>query len=376
VSSELRAIGEALDPVFALPFEPALEDGAFEALALRIFAFQFAHNRPYAAWCARRSRTPATVRHWQEIPAVPTAAFKEVALVAGPVARAEAVFRTSGTTAGHERRGAHLLLDLSLYHRSLLAGFRAMLLPDRARPVMLSLVPPASQWPESSLAHMIDTVMAAEGAPGSRACAGVRNGLDQPGLARALRAAEQDARPVCLLGTSFAYVHWLDALDAADERFRLPPGSRLMDTGGFKGQSRAVDEDEMRARYRDRLGIEPAFAINEYGMTEMCSQFYDTTLRETVLGGAAGPRRKRVPPWVRTRVVHPDTLEPVATGVPGLLQHFDLANAGSVMAIQTEDLGVRAGDGFRVLGRAVGAAPRGCSIAMDELLSAARGSPP
>jgi hypothetical protein len=181
---------------------------------------------------------------------------------------------------------------------------------------------------------------------------------------------------VCLLGTSFAYVHWLDALDAADERFLLPPGSRLMDTGGFKGRSRALDEDEMRARYRDRLGIEPAFAINEYGMTEMCSQFYDTTLRETVLSGAAGPRRKRMPPWVRTRVVHPDTLEPVVAGVPGLLQHFDLANAGSVMAIQTEDLGVLAGDGFRVLGRAAGAAPRGCSIAMDELLSAARGSPP
>jgi len=376
VSSELRAIGEALDPVFALSFESALDAGAFDALALRIFAFQFEHNRPYAAWCRRRSRTPASVRHWQDIPAVPTAAFKEVALVAGPAARAEAVFRTSGTTAGGARRGTHHVLDLSLYHRPLLAGFRAMMLPDRARLLMLSLVPPSSEWPESSLAHMIDTVMAAEGAPGSRAHAGVRDGLDEPGLARTLRAAERDHRPVCLLGTSLAWVRWLDALDAADERFRLPAGSRLMDTGGFKGRSRTVAEDEMRARYRDRLGIEPALAINEYGMTEMCSQFYDTTLRETVLDAAAGPRRKRVPPWVRTRVVHPDTLEPVDAGVPGLLQHFDLANAGSVMAIQTEDLGVRVEDGFLVLGRAGGAGPRGCSIAMDELLSAARGSPP
>jgi hypothetical protein len=57
------------------------------------------------------------------------------------------------------------------------------------------------------------------------------------------------------------------------------------------------------------------------------------------------------------------------------LQHFDVANAGSVLAIQTEDLGVIVQDGFRVLRRASGAPPRGCSIAMDELLVAAKARP-
>jgi hypothetical protein len=42
------------------------------------------------------------------------------------------------------------------------------------------------------------------------------------------------------------------------------------------------------------------------------------------------------------------------------------------MAIQTADLGFTTPDGFRVLGRARGAEARGCSIAMDELLSAIR----
>jgi hypothetical protein len=41
------------------------------------------------------------------------------------------------------------------------------------------------------------------------------------------------------------------------------------------------------------------------------------------------------------------------------------------MAIQTEDLGEAVGDGFDVLGRAPGAEPRGCSIAVDEILSQA-----
>jgi hypothetical protein len=40
------------------------------------------------------------------------------------------------------------------------------------------------------------------------------------------------------------------------------------------------------------------------------------------------------------------------------------------MAIQTEDIGVRVGDGFEVLGRASGAEARGCSMAADEFLAA------
>ena len=41
-----------------------------------------------------------------------------------------------------------------------------------------------------------------------------------------------------MLGTSFALVHLLDAL--GDDTFRLPRGSRVMQTGGFKGKSREV----------------------------------------------------------------------------------------------------------------------------------------
>jgi hypothetical protein len=59
----------------------------------------------------------------------------------------------------------------------------------------------------------------------------------------------------------------------------------------------------------------------------------------------------------------------VPEGTPGLLCHHDLANAGSVAAVLTEDMGVAVDGGFRVLGRAPGAEPRGCSLALEELLS-------
>jgi hypothetical protein len=49
-----------------------------------------------------------------------------------------------------------------------------------------------------------------------------------------------------------------------------------------------------------------------------------------------------------------------------------LANRNTVSAILTEDLGRAEGDGFELLGRVQGAEARGCSMAIDEFLSAAR----
>jgi hypothetical protein len=68
------------------------------------------------------------------------------------------------------------------------------------------------------------------------------------------------------------------------------------------------------------------------------------------------------PPWARAQVISPETGREVADGETGLIRIFDLANVYSVMAVQTEDLGIRRGDGFELLGRAVLAEPRGCSL--------------
>ena len=361
------ALRDALLERFRRPLDEPLPDHRFDALARAAFAFQFERNAAYGAWCTRRGVSPASLRHWSEIPAVPTAAFRELALVAGRPDRAEAVFRTSGTTRGAERRGAHYIPDLSLYHGSLLPNFAARLLPDGASLPMLSLIPSPPELPDSSLAHMVAQVMDRFGAPGSGWFATSAHGIDHARLRRALEGCTRDGRAVCLLGTSLSFVHWLDGLAERDEHFTLPPGSRLMDTGGFKGRSRDVPADELRAEYQQRLGIPAAACINEYGMTELCSQFYDSTLADP-----RASRRKLAPPWVRTRVVDPDSLEEVPAGRRGLLQHVDLANLGSVMAVQTEDVGQSTADGFLVHGRAAGSMPRGCSIAMDELLAAAR----
>ncbi len=364
------ALRRELLALFAAGAEPPLPDATFNALALRVFEHQFRLSPAYAAYCRRRGLTPDAIDDWRRIPAVPTAAYRELPLVAGDPAAAQAVFRTSGTTRGRERRGTHHVLDLALYHASLQATFQALVLPDGARVRMLSLVPPPEELPDSSLSHMAGVLLERLGAAGSGWFAGAA-GLDLPGLARALRRAQDDGVAVCLLGTSFAFVHWLDALAERGERFRLPSGSRLMDTGGYKGRAREVAPAAMRAAYEERLGIPPSHQVNEYGMTELLSQYYDAALRDALTGVAGEPRRKLGPRWLRALVVDPETLEPLPAGETGLLRHVDLANLDSVVAVQTEDLGREVEGGFLLLGRAAGAVPRGCSIAADLLLRAA-----
>jgi hypothetical protein len=113
---------------------------------------------------------------------------------------------------------------------------------------------------------------------------------------------------------------------------------------------------------------EPAI-VAEYGMTELSSQLYETTILDP-----SGPRRYWVPGWLRASVVDPETLRPVRDGDVGILRIDDVANVDSVCAIQTADLARQAGDGIEVLGRASDAVPRGCGLAIDAALGDRAGS--
>lgn len=348
-----------------------VEPDLFERLALRVFEHQFAENEPYRRFCERRAVAPHSIERWSDIPAVPTAAFKEAPLICGGPAHAQIVFRTSGTTQGPERRGAHYVRDLALYEASALENFRAHMLPDGTQLHFLILGPTPELAPDSSLTWMLDRVRELLATPQSAAYVDV-HGLRVEPLLAALQDSEAGEKPVGLLGTAAALVHALEVLAQRRLRFRLPAGSRMMETGGAKGLNREIQRDEFYGKLVEQLGVSEFNIVSEYGMTEMCSQFYDNVLRERAKSRSPELRYKVVPPWVRTRVMNAETLEPAADGEVGVLQHFDLANLDSVAAIQTDDLGVAGRDGFEIFGRASGAELRGCSIAMDQWLSSQR----
>lgn len=346
------------------------DDGEFNGLALRLFAYQFAQNGPYRAFCERRGQTPATVGHWREVPAVPIGGFKEALLACEPIEGARE-FTSSGTTKP-ERKSRHVHPSLAVYDFNARLNFQAHVLPDGASLPMLVLFPRPDQLPTSSLAYWLDLMARTFAADGGRWFVGP-NGLDGSALVAALREAERAGQPVCILAASFALVHFLDSCAAKGARFGLPPGSRLMDTGGYKGRSRELPQAELYGLARATLGLGDDFLVSMYGLTEHSTQFLDAVLRNRVQG-RAGPRYKAVPPWVRTLVLDPDTLRPVRPGQLGLLCHYDLANRASVMAVLSEDVGYEVGDGFELVGRARGTEARGCSIAVDELISATRGT--
>jgi phenylacetate-coenzyme A ligase PaaK-like adenylate-forming protein len=340
----------------------------FSALALDVFRYQAGENRVYRAYLERRGIDPGSVDDWRDIPPVPAAAFKAAPIVCGRAEDVQAIFRTSGTTSGGERRGVHHVPDLSLYHAALSRSFGEHLLPDTDRIHFLFLVPLAADAPDSSLSHMAARVSAEFGVGAARWL------LDPDGIAHgrasiALRDAEELGEPVCLFGTAFAFVHLLDGLAARGEHHELPAGSRAMETGGFKGRAREVPREALYEMIDERLGIDPRWIVNEYGMTELSSQFYDGVAGDA---GDAGERLHRPPPWMRAVARDPVTLDALPDGERGILCHYDLANLGSALGVQTEDEGIVEDDGIRLFGRAPGAEPRGCSIAVDALLEAAR----
>jgi hypothetical protein len=234
------------------------------------------------------------------------------------------------------------------------------------------LTPPPAEAPRSSLVHMFETIRRELGPAESRFIGRVAEdgtwALELEAAVEVLRKASQTGQRLLMLGTAFSFVHLLDYLAEQDLRFVLAPGSCALETGGYKGRSRSLPKAALHALISERLGIPPGHIVCEYGMSELSSQAYDSALAPSRLTHHAprtthhAPRYFHFPPWARVQIVSPETGREVAEGETGLIRVFDLANVYSVMAIQTEDLGIRRGDGFALAGRAVLAESRGCSL--------------
>lgn len=335
----------------------SMPDREFDRLALRVFAYQYEKNRFYRRFCDIEGKNPSVVRHWKDVPAMPAQGFKELVLTTFPVRRSARRFRTSGTT--RDSRGVHWFETLALYDAAIVPPFRRFLLPGLSRIEMFFLMPSPDEVRDSSLSYMMGVVRKKLGRGAGKFYVKNGNVLSEE-LARGLSRAK---RPVLVLSTAFSLKIFLDFLRARKMAIRLPAGSRVMETGGFKGRVKAVSKAGLYRGCERFLGVPARFCASEYGMTELTSQFYDETIRK-----GKSSFVKIGPAWMRTVVADPRTGREAKAGRPGILRHYDLANRGSVMAIETEDLGRTKGGGFELLGRAPGAASRGCSLSYEALL--------
>lgn len=306
--------------------------GDFDQTALSLYAWQREHNPEYDRFCGN-----ITVRHWSDIPALPTTLFRDLSLTCFDVANTKVKFRTSGTSAG--QRGEVHLLDTEIYDLAAISHATACLGPLPTTGV--SLVPSAA---DSSLGHMCKHFV-----PGMPSFFDADSGVDAKGAWQAIEQGAASGRPLFIPGTAFALA---DLLDHPTEPVDTPPGSIVMVTGGFKGRRRAVPPQILHSALSARL--RGAAVVGEYGMSELGSQLWSVP--------ADGPFRP--PPWMRVLAVDPWSGEPATRG---LLRFFDLANHQTVLAIETQDVGIVHADGtVRLEGRLEGSVPRGCSLTVEE----------
>jgi hypothetical protein len=356
---------------------PTPTGAGFEALALDIARFQAEHNPVFARLCRHHGARLDTL---DAVPAVPADAFRLGRVAAHGDSADVACFHTSGTTGG---AGRHVFRNLETYRELCVHwGRRALLAPGhRERPcTVLALAPPYEPEQRSSLGFMMREFMRAfdgralgggafdANEPGRWLLAGGQ--VDVAGLRRGAELAEQRGEGVLLLATSFALVWLLDVL--AGQPLRLPAGSAVMLTGGFKGRARAVDERDLGAALSSALGVPSERLVGEYGMTELSSQLYDGGLHQ----GSDGQSVFVEPPWLRVTPVDPITFRPVAEGEVGLARFTDLANVDSALAVLTRDRVRRVPGGLVLCGRAPGARLRGCSLAVELLAAWADGPLP
>jgi len=355
------------------PLQDALEwsDAQFNEFARANFSVQFSKNEPYRKFCEKRGIRPENIETYRDIPAVPTDVFKHVLLTISdaPIR----VFRTSGTTLG--ARGEHRFGTLDVYQKALVGPFRRFCVPDVDRLRMLVVAPSGRDLPESSLSYMLDELVERFGdaESGYFVLPGEDGQLEMrfDALRLALDKAQADGVKTMLLGTSFGFIEFFDS--CADS-WQLAQGSRIMETGGFKGKTREVTRDELYQIFEARLGISKRNGVSEYSMTELSSQAYSDNFFQDHSGGKSRDNVLQTPPWVRVELVEPLSFAPIEIpGTPGLIRWYDLANTESVVAVQTSDLGVLVeGGGFRLLGRAPQAELRGCSLTIEEIVNASR----
>lgn len=360
----------------------ALDERAFGRLALALFRLQVQSNdcyRRFVEYLAKsKPKTPALPTNekepWLQIPCVPTSAFKEFDISSLPKPQRSFEFQSSGTAGRKPSRHFHSKDSLALYERSLARWFfHHFRLGNPETERLFILTPSPVETPHSSLVHMFETARNRRGFPKSvfygRLVADEGWGLDADRLLKDLRAACLRNSPAALLGTAFNFVQLLDALSAGRQTLSLPPGSRLLETGGYKGRTRERTKTALYRELEACLEIPSGRMISEYGMSELSSQAYDgrlnaenPCLRAHRVSPLNPARPFRFPPWARCQIIVPETGQEAAEGETGLIRVFDLANVWSVMAVQTEDLGRRLSGGVELLGRAANAEARGCSL--------------
>ena len=307
----------------------------FEALALELFAFQYANNPVYRQFADALGRVPGSVKNILQIPFLPISFFKTARVMTTDY-ESRLIFESSGTTGAVA--SSHLVRDENLYLGSFSRHFESCYGPP-SEWCILGLLPGYLERRHSSLVYMVDRLIKESGHPLSGFY--LHNHAQ---LATVLAGLEAKGQKTLLIGVSFAL------LDFAEKFPMKLDHTIVMETGGMKGRRKEMLREELH------MALSTAFEIkhvhSEYGMTELLSQAYSQSR------GIFHPS-----PWMRVIVRDDEDPLHLSFSGQGALNIIDLANVYSCCFIATDDIGrVHPGGSFEVLGRMDGSDLRGCSL--------------
>jgi hypothetical protein len=265
-------------------------------------------------------------------------------LIKGPIAR---TFLSSGTTRADRSQSHFSQAGLENYRCLSVAAFQDILrhfFADPHRVSGLSLIPPVSEWPDSSLAQMVAWI-----------------GEVYP-LQYWDGSGPVPSKPVWVFGTAFHFVNLAD--DGV--RLRLPEGSVVIETGGTKGRSRSVTREELYTLISEHLGVPRNRIISEYGMCELATQAYDYVEKPDGPELTLDERWFRFPPSIAVSVY--DRLSHAQSSGEGTLVVHDAWRLDYPFPIRTEDMAlVRADGAFQLLGRVPMSPLKGCSMLAEQV---------
>lgn len=308
----------------------------FEALALKVFKFQFENNRVYRSFCDLLYKHPSEVKTIKDIPFLPIQFFKTRDVLSSKDT-IKTTFTSSGTSGSETSK--HHVTDLNIYTQSFTKGFEQFY--DNIEDyVILGLLPSYLEREGSSLIYMVDAMIKTSKHPKSGF---YLNNLSE--LKNTLEKTDREGKKVLLIGVSFALLDLIETY-----QFNLN-NTIIMETGGMKGRRKELIRTELHNILKKGFGVD--YIHSEYGMTELLSQAY-----------SKGNGIFNCPPWMQilTRDTE-DALTIQTTGKAGGLNIIDLANVNSCSFIATQDLGRVNSDGsFEVIGRFDNSDIRGCNL--------------
>jgi hypothetical protein len=351
-----KEINQVVEKVESFIQNPRLDDGVyneeFNEVALALYDLHRKYNPVYAKY------NIGELDDWNKIPLMPISEYKfsDVGLeIEGSMPFPGVEFHSSGTTIGDKSK--HRMFSTQTYRLAILKGLGGMILDSMAPQYRVVLLSPT--LPNSSLYYMMQYITDQLDYRGLRE---QWYEFDNQELVREqIESLRGEDHPVILFGTSLAFYDLMQTLKGLDglEDLKLPEGSILIETGGWKGRDIKIAPEALTEATGKFFGIPEWNLIREYSMSELSSQLYCWNSLE-------GPNYHN-PHWMGVKLVEPLTQRPVDYKESGIIGFVDLANVWSCPFVLTEDMGHFKeslwGDSVLVLeGRATNAPEKGCSL--------------